>query len=47
MCTMMGCEDMAGPDCKDVRIWYPNGKECDITGCTYCADDNGERGPLS
>ena len=28
---------MAGPDCKDVQRYYPNGEECD-NGCTYCAD---------
>ena len=28
---------MAGPDCKDVRRYYPNGEQCD-NGCTYCAD---------
>ena len=36
-CTKMGCEDLAGPDCKDVQRYYPNGRECD-NGCTYCAD---------
>ena len=40
-CTMVGCEDTAGPDCKNVQRWYPNGKECD-DGCTYCADDTPE-----
>ena len=37
MCTKIGCTDLAGPDCKDVRRYYPNGEECD-NGCTYCAD---------
>ena len=36
-CTMVGCQDTAGPDCVNVKRWYPNGKECG-NGCTYCAD---------
>ena len=36
-CTRIGCGRQAGPDCKNVQTFRPNGPECGPV-CTVCRD---------